>query len=340
MKIFRRFLFPFSLLYGSLLTIRNICYDKNWLKSISYPLPVFCVGNLSMGGTGKSPMIEYLIRFLKDDYQIGVLSRGYKRKTSGFREVLESSKVENVGDEPLQFKKKFPKIVVAVCANRREGIDRIKSNVDLILLDDAFQHRKVNASKNILLTSYHNLYVNDCVLPVGNLRESKKGARRADIVVVTKCPEQHSYAKLKEIQNDLNLLSEQKVYFSKITYDKLIYGITEKLPLSHLKNKKFTLVTGIADSNPLVNFLTKKQLDFNHQKFPDHHHFSDPEIERLKECNIILTTEKDFVRLQPRFKNFPIYYLPIKTTIIEEQEAMFKKDILDEIENFIIGSSH
>ncbi len=323
-----------------MLTIRNICYDKKWLKSISYPLPVFCVGNLSMGGTGKSPMIEYLIRFLKDDYQIGVLSRGYKRKTSGFREVLESSKVENVGDEPLQFKKKFPKIVVAVCANRREGIDRIKSNVDLILLDDAFQHRKVNASKNILLTSYHNLYVNDCVLPVGNLRESKKGARRADIVVVTKCPEQHSYAKLKEIQNDLNLLSEQKVYFSKITYDKLIYGITEKLPLSHLKNKKFTLVTGIADSNPLVNFLTKKQLDFNHQKFPDHHHFSDPEIERLKECNIILTTEKDFVRLQPRFKNFPIYYLPIKTTIIEEQEAMFKKDILDEIENFIIGSSH
>ena len=226
-----------------MLTIRNICYDKKWLKSISYPLPVFCVGNLSMGGTGKSPMIEYLIRFLKDDYQIGVLSRGYKRKTSGFREVLVSSKVEDVGDEPLQFKKKFPKIVVAVCANRREGIDRIKSNVDLILLDDAFQHRKVNASKNILLTSYHKLYVNDCVLPVGNLRESKKGARRADIVVVTKCPEQHSYAKLKEIQNDLNLLSEQKVYFSKITYDKLIYGITEKLPLSHLKNKKFTLVT-------------------------------------------------------------------------------------------------
>ena len=339
MKIFRRLLFPFSLLYGSLLTIRNICYDKNWLKSISYSLPVFCVGNLSTGGTGKSPMIEYLIRFLKEDYQIAVLSRGYKRKTIGFREVLISSKFEDVGDEPLQFKKKFPKIVVAVCANRQEGIDQIKSNVDLILLDDAFQHRKVNASKNILLTSYHKLYVNDCVLPVGNLRESKKGARRADIIVVTKCPEQHSYAKLKEIQNDLNLLPEQKVYFSKITYDKLIYGITEKLPLSHLENKKFTLVTGIADSNHLVNFLTKKQFNFNHQKFSDHHHFSNSEIERLKECTIILTTEKDFVRLQPRFQIFPIYYLPIKTSIIEEQEAMFKKDILDEIENFIIDSS-
>ena len=337
MKIFRKLLFPFSLLYGTILSFRNTCYDKNWLKSKSYAIPIVCVGNLSTGGTGKSPMIEYLLRFLKEDYKIAVLSRGYKRKTTGFREVYITSKVEDVGDEPLQIKKKFPNIVVAVCANRQEGIDRIKSNVDAILLDDAFQHRKVNASKNILLTTYHNLYVNDYVLPLGNLRESKKGADRADIVVVTKCPDNITLATTKEIRNDLNLRPEQKIYFSKITYDQLIYGITKKLPLSYLENKKFTLVTGIANSDPLVDFLTKKQFDFNHQKFSDHHHFSDSEVHSLKRSNIILTTEKDFVRLQPRLQNFPIYYLPINSTILLEQEAAFKKEIIKSVAHFGLG---
>ena len=334
MKIFRKLLFPFSLVYGSLLAIRNYSYDKNWLKSKSYSLPIICVGNLSTGGTGKSPMIEYLISFLENNYQIAVLSRGYKRKTSGFIEVLTTSKVEEVGDEPLQFKKKFPKVVVAVCANRQEGIDRIKTNADIILLDDAFQHRKVNASKKMLLTSYNNLYINDCVLPAGNLRELKSGAKRADIIVVTKCPEQHSFTKLKEIEQDLNLLPEQKIYFSKITYDKIIYGISENLPLTYLENKNFTLVTGIADSSPLLKFLNAKQLKFNHKKFSDHHHFSNSEINNLKESNFILTTEKDFVRLQPRLPDFPIYYLPIKTSIVKGQEASFKREIIDAIVNF------
>ena len=209
--------------------------------------------------------------------------------------------------------------------------------MDAILLDDAFQHRKVKASKNILLTTYHNLYVNDYVLPVGNLRESKKGADRADIVVVTKCPDNITLTTTKEIRNDLNLRPEQKIYFSKITYDQLIYGITKKLPLSYLENKKFTLVTGIANSDPLVDFLTKKQFDFYHQKFSDHHHFSDSEVLSLKRSNIILTTEKDFVRLQPRLQNFPIYYLPINSTILLEQEAAFKKEISNSVAHFCLG---
>ena len=334
MKNLRKLLFPFSLLYGSILALRNLFYDKGWFESKSYSTPIICVGNLSTGGTGKSPMIEYLISFLKEDYKVAVLSRGYKRKTSGFLEVLTDSKAENVGDEPLQFKRKFPEIVVAVCANRQEGIEQIRVKADVILLDDAFQHRKVNASTNILLTTFNDLYIHDMVLPAGNLRESKRGANRADLVVVTKCPEKHSYAKLQEIQYILDLKPEQKIYFSKISYDDSIFGKSESLPLNYLLDKKFTLVTGIANPKPLVEFLNKNHYNFEHKKFPDHHHFSNSEIKQLEGKDIILTTEKDYVRLKPRLNKFAIYYLPIKTVVLREQDEFFKDFIINEIESF------
>jgi len=330
----RKLLLPFSLVYGSILALRNLFYDKGWFKSKSYATPIICIGNLSIGGTGKSPMIEYLISFLKEDYKVAVLSRGYKRKTIGFREVAINSKAEDVGDEPLQFKQKFPEIMVVVCANRQEGIEKIRIKADVILLDDAFQHRKVSASTNVLLTTFNDLYVHDMILPAGNLRESKRGAKRADLVMVTKCPEKHSYAKLQEIQYILNLRTEQKIYFSKISYDEYIYGISETLPLNYLLDKNFTLVTGIASQKPLVEFLKQNQFNFEHKKFPDHHYFSNSEIKNLKEKEIILTTEKDFVRLQPRLNKSAIYYLPIKTAILNEQEKLFKEYIINEIENF------
>jgi len=330
----RKLLLPFSLVYGSILALRNLFYDKGWFKSKSYATPIICIGNLSIGGTGKSPMIEYLISFLKEDYKVAVLSRGYKRKTIGFREVTINSKAEDVGDEPLQFKQKFSEIIVVVCANRQEGIEKIRIKADVILLDDAFQHRKVSASTNVLLTTFNDLYVHDMILPVGNLRESKRGAKRADLVMVTKCPEKHSYAKLQEIQYILNLRSEQKIYFSKISYDESIYGISETLPLNYLLDKNFTLVTGIANPKPLVEFLKQNQFNFEHKKFPDHHYFSNSEIKNLKEKEIILTTEKDFVRLQPRLNKFAIYYLPIKIVILKSQENFFKEYIINEIENF------
>ncbi len=272
---------PFSLLYGSILALRNLCYDKGWFKSKSYAIPIICVGNLSTGGTGKSPMIEYLISFLKEDYKVAVLSRGYKRKTDGFRDVLINSKAEDVGDEPLQIKRKFPEVMVAVCADRQEGIEKIRIKANVILLDDAFQHRKVSASTNILLTAFNDLYVHDMVLPAGNLRESKRGAKRADLVMVTKCPEKHSHAKLQEIQYILNLKPTQKIYFSKIIYDDSICGISKTLPLNYLLNKNFTLVTGIANPKPLVEFLKQNQFNFEHKKFPDHHHFSNSEIKNF-----------------------------------------------------------
>ena len=211
---------------------------------------------------------------------------------------------------------------------------KLKTKADVILLDDGFQHRKVKASTYILLTTFDNLYIDDHLLPSGNLRESKKNANRADLIIVTKCPDRVAYAKLQEIQFRLNLQPHQKIYFSKIGYDENIVGITEKQSLSYLKNKSFTLVTGIANAKPLVDFLKEKELNFIHKKYSDHHHFTSSEIKQLKEDEIILTTEKDFVRLQPRLGKFAIYYLPIKTIILKKQEEFLKEYIVDAIENF------
>jgi len=334
MNILRKFLFPFSWLYGTITALRNLFYDKGWLKSTSYNLPVVCVGNLSAGGTGKSPMIEFLIEFLKNEYRVGVLSRGYKRLTNGYIEVLTDSTADQVGDEPRQFKQNFPKVKVAVCEDRRTGIEQLKKEVDIVLLDDAFQHRKVTASTNIILSTFDNLYLNDSMLPAGNLREYASGAQRADFIVVTKCPENVPYATLQEIEFKMKLMSHQRLYFAKIGYESMIHGISEKLPLAYLEDKPFTLVTGIANPKPLLEFLQHKEFNFEHKKYPDHHYFSDSEINRLKEKDLIITTEKDFMRLQARLDKFAIYYLPIKTIILNEQESFFKEAILKQIRSF------
>lgn len=330
----RKFLYPFSILYDGVTSLRNLAYDNGWKESKRYGLPVICVGNLSVGGTGKSPMVEYLIDFLRKDYQVAVLSRGYKRKSKGFKEVEVTSTVEEVGDEPLQFKQKYPEVTVAVCADRKEGIEKLKLAADLILLDDAFQHRKVKPSFSIVLTPYDDLFMNDLLLPAGNLRESGRGIHRADVIMVSKCPDGVAYSKLQEIQYRMKLLPHQMVFFSKIGYDQKIHGKTESLPLSYLKDKPFTLVTGIANPKPLVDYLKEKQFLFDHEKFPDHHNFTASELEALRENEIILTTEKDYMRLQPKLAKFAIYYLPIKTKLLYEQDDLFRKRIEEGIENF------
>ena len=331
MNRLRKLLLPFSIVYGSILALRNLFYDKGWFKSKSYATPIICIGNLSIGGTGKSPMIEYLISFLKEDYKVAVLSRGYKRKTNGFREVIINSTAEDVGDEPLQFKRKFPEITVVVCADRQEGIEKIRIKADVILLDDAFQHRKVMPGFSILLTAFDDLFFEDYFLPAGNLRESRKGAYRADVIVVTKCPDKVPYAKLQEIKFLLNLASHQKVYFSKIGYADTIFGVSESLPLTYLKDKSFTLVTGIANPAPLVLFLKEQGFSFTHKKYADHHHFSASEIATLQKEELIITTEKDYMRLQAPLGKYALYYLPIKTIILNKQEAFFKETILEAI---------
>ena len=319
MKLLRYIVFPLVPFYYLVTWLRNKLYDLGLKSSIRFDVPVICVGNLSVGGTGKTPMTEYLIRLLKNDYKIDTLSRGYKRKTNGFVVADETMNVLDMGDEPFQFYKKFNGIIVSVDTDRRHGIGRLlalKNKPDVILLDDAFQHRKVNAGFNILLTTYDNLYCNDMVLPTGNLREPKSGAKRADVIVVTKCPKFISGTEKQQIIDSLKPLEHQSVFFSSIAYSDAIKNSFEEKKLQDLKDKMFTLVTGIANAKPLVDFLHAEGLKFEHLSFKDHHEFSEKDIKYLKAKGLIVTTEKDFVRLKPFFKNSTsIFYLPIETNL-------------------------
>ena len=328
MKLVRNLLFPFSIIYWVVTAFRNKLFDLGWLKSKSYKIPVISVGNLSTGGTGKSPMIEFLVSQFKDNYQLAVLSRGYKRKSKGFKEVNVESSVSETGDEPLQFKRKFPEITVAVCENRQEGIEILKRKSDLILLDDAYQHRKVQPLYSILLTSFGDLFVDDWILPTGNLRESRQGANRADAIVVTKCPHNLSNSEMKEIKVKLKPLSHQEVFFTAIGYGNSIQNVNQSKSLAYLKDKKFLLVTGIANPTPLVSFLKTQGLQFEHQVYGDHHDFNSSEIELIDKDHILLTTEKDFMRLQPLIKKAELYYLPITTDFIDGGEKAFINRIL------------
>lgn len=339
MKLLRFLLFPFAVLYDAITRIRNWFFNLGVLKSTSFDIPVIAVGNLSVGGTGKSPQIEYLIRLLKDDYKIAVLSRGYKRKTEGFQLVNDTHTAEDVGDEPLQFYKKFKNdITVAVDADRTNGIQQLLQNdipPQVVLLDDAYQHRKVTASSYILLTKYNDLYVDDFVLPTGNLRESRRGAKRASVIVVTKCPEDLSKAAQEMIVRKLNPKSYQKVFFTTIAYDEDLKG-TEELAISDLKDKEVLLVTGIANPKPLLKFLEEKEVRFIHLNFPDHHNFTQQDISTIKkafdelpsEQKIILTTEKDYMRLEGKIDN--LNYISIKSKFLSEEKA-FDSLVLEEI---------
>ncbi len=233
-----------------------------------------------------------------------------------------------MGDEPLQFKKKFPALTVAVCEDRKTGIEILQDNATAILLDDAFQHRKVKASLNIVLTPFNNLYVYDCMLPSGDLREPKSGAKRADIIVVTKCPENLSEETADAVKQRLEPTANQQVYFSKIGYAADIKNEAVQKPLSYLKERPFHLVTGIALPVPLISYLNGEGLQFTESRFPDHHNFTNSELEELKKHPLILTTEKDFMRLQSLSKAVEIYYLPIKTVILNGEEEAFKNSVL------------
>lgn len=331
MKLVRNILFPIVPIYYLVTLLRNSLYDLDIKKSKSYNLPVICVGNLSVGGTGKTPMIEYLIRLLKNENTVATLSRGYKRHTKGFIVADNSATVLSVGDEPFQFHKKFSDIIVSVDANRQRGIEclmNLNTKPEVILLDDAFQHRKVKAGFNVLLTPYSDLYVNDTLLPTGNLREPKSGANRANVIVVTKCPNTIDETEKQKIVSVLKPKANQHVFFSSIKYSDNIKNASDSKSLDFLKDKKFTLVTGIANPQPLVDYLISKSLKFNHLNFDDHYEFTEKDIMNLKSKGVILTTEKDFMRLESHFigdKN--MYYLPIELYI--DNSDVFNKKIKD-----------
>lgn len=301
-------------IYYVVTRLRNTLYDLGVKKSTSYDFPILCVGNLSVGGTGKTPMVEYLISLLKDDYKVATLSRGYKRKTKGFRLGTETSSVDILGDEPFQFYNKFKNdILVAVDSDRSNGIKELRSLTnapDVIVLDDAFQHRKVKAGFNVLLTVHDNLYTDDFVLPTGNLREPVSGAKRANAIVVTKCPMDLTASDKAHIIKKLDVEAYQHVFFSFINYAQNVFSLESSKELNELQN--FTLVTGIANSNALVQFLKNKGLNFEHLDYNDHHNFSESDIKELETKQLIITTEKDFMRLK-QFTSLKdkLFYLPI-----------------------------
>ncbi|QNM86990.1 tetraacyldisaccharide 4'-kinase [Polaribacter pectinis] len=329
MKLVRFLLFPLAVLYDLITSIRNFFFDVGIFKQTTFKMPVIVVGNLSVGGTGKTPQIEYLVRLLKDAHKVAILSRGYKRKTEGFVMLNETHSAEDVGDEPLQFYKKFKKINVAVDANRVEGIKKIiaTKSPEIILLDDAFQHRKVKGSFYILLTKYNNLFVDDFLLPTGNLRENRSGANRADVIVVTKCPKELDKNQQENIKKKLQKYKKE-IYFTTISYAEKLSG-SRQILIEELKDYQVLLVTGIANPKPLTDFLSDKKVNYQHLKFADHHHFSSTEINAIQQKfdainsnrKIILTTEKDFVRLEGRLNE--VSFLGIETTFLDVTSTSF-----------------
>lgn len=328
MNLIRIILFPIVPIYYLITWLRNWMYDVGIKGSKSYDFPVICVGNLSTGGTGKTPMIEYLIRLLKNKKSLATLSRGYKRKTAGFVLADKNANADTIGDEPFQFYRKFEDITVAVDADRQNGITELrnlKPQPEVILLDDAFQHRKVKAGFNIMLTAYNNLYYKDWVLPTGNLREPRSGAKRADLIVVTKCNKDMSDAEKQQIASKINLKEKQQLFFSYVDYSTKVLSDSKALELVDLP--EFTLVTGIANAKPLVDFLLEKGLKFNHLEYSDHYNFKESDIETIASKTLILTTEKDYVRLSDNeaLKN-KLYYLPIEIKI--DQTEKFNSAVL------------
>lgn len=325
LKSFRYLFLPFSLLYGIIIIIRNWLFDKNYLKSSAFNFPIICVGNLAVGGTGKTPMVEYLIRILGNDYRIATLSRGYKRKTRGFGIANDTTTALEIGDEPMQFHMKYPSTIVAVGEERLVAIPQLlqeRPNTQLIILDDAFQHRTVKAGLNILLTERKNLYSRDLLMPAGDLRDTRASAKRAQIIIVTKCRQALSIQKRDLIIKELRPKANQSVFFTEIVYGQP-YHLFSKATYSLQTGMDMLLVCGIASPKALKEYLTSIVRTYDMLRYPDHHIFSIDDLEEIKKQfeklrssnKIILTTEKDSVRLlkfENELKSYPIYVLPIE----------------------------
>ena len=330
MNLFRYFLFPFSFLYYIITLIRNLFFDRGFIISQKLQDPSICIGNLSVGGSGKTPMTIYLTNLLKNDFQIQILSRGYGRKTSGYNEVTVDSTSDEVGDEPLLYKKRFKtEITVAVAEKRSLGASKLREKQtknSILLLDDAFQHRYVNAGFSILLTPFQQIFTSDFLLPVGNLREARCGANRADCIVITKCPESIEATHKNRIIECMQKYSKP-IFFSSIEYGELISFGAKRSSFETV-----LIVCGIAQPETLIIELRKKY-KVEVLLFADHHNFDSSDIKVIhqkfdtfaQENSVIITTEKDYVRLQTKLKadeseNYPWYYLPIELKIENEDE--------------------
>ncbi len=342
-------LFPFSVLYGLVVFVRNRLYDLNILKSTEFEVPVISIGNITVGGTGKTPHVEYLIELLKDKFEVVTLSRGYKRKTRGFFWVEENSKVADVGDEPLQMKRKFRDVSVSVCEKRVVGVDKIMRAQeikipDVILLDDAYQHRQITPGINILLIDYNRPIKDDMLLPAGHLRESAFQRHRASIIIFTKCPGEITPIMRRVMENGVHLKPYQEMFFTTLVYDKFLPVFSAPVLFDKsIPGKKYDIlaVTGIASPLLIFKYLEGVSNRLETLQFPDHHNFTDEDIRTISSKfiamdsanKIIVTTEKDAVRLKEmagideQIKEL-LYYLPVKVRFLGEDGKSFNKRIL------------
>ena len=336
-----------SLIYGSLTTIRNCFFDWGILKQHSFDMPVISIGNLAVGGTGKTPHTEFLIRQLSEKFRTAVLSRGYRRKTTNFVLADTNSTAQSIGDEPFQIFGKFPQVTVAVDEKRVRGIQnllKIHPDVQVIILDDGFQHRYVKPGLSILLTDYANLYTDDYMLPYGTLREFKTNSKRADMVVITKCPEETQPDECKSIAAKLALKPHQKLFFSTFKYGQIYPVLPEVIrkPMPEIRSETAVLlVTGIVKPQPMLDWLKKKTQKVKTRFYPDHHDFDKKDISEIEKDfidiqgdKLILTTEKDAARLKSnpdlteKIKK-SLYALPLEVKILNNEQDIFIQKIQD-----------
>ena len=329
MKLLESVLFPFSLLYGTIIALRNILFDKGILNTQTPKIPNVGVGNLSVGGTGKSVVIDYIISIFKEQYSLVLISRGYKRKTKGVIVANSNSTAYEIGDEPYQFLSKHN--VGIIVSEKRERalkvISEFKKLPDIILFDDIMQHRFITPQCLIVTTTYSEPFFRDNLLPAGRLRESPKQIKRAQIILINKCPDNISIKDQTLFINKIKPLACDRVYFTTIAYEKSVKNKLKSINLNSIKNS-FLLITGIANPKYLVDYLNKKGLDFLHLKYPNHHNFKENEIKEIRrqqKGRKIITTEKDFGRLENYFTSNELFFIPIKLKFIGEgKENQFK----------------
>jgi tetraacyldisaccharide 4'-kinase len=346
--------FPISLLYGMIIWFRNRLFDFKILKSTEYSLPIISVGNITVGGTGKTPHVEYLINLLNDEFKIAVLSRGYKRKTSGFFLGMETSTASDIGDEPLQIKQKFANVIVAVDGNRNRGIQKllkISHDLNAVILDDAFQHRYVLPGLSILIVDYNNLIKTDFLLPYGRLREPASERVRADIIIISKCPVDIKPIDQRLLEMELKMFAYQKVHYTTIKYGEPIpvfKKVAKETSIQTLKklNPVIFMLTGIANPKPLKDYLNSISENIIELNYPDHYNFTAKDMHGLIEKfsadtgknKYIITTEKDAMRLQ-QFTDLEeeikaaMYYIPVYVQFLENDEKAFNHYITTYVRN-------
>lgn len=346
-------LYPFSLVYGALVWLRNRLYDTGFFSSVSFSPPVITVGNLSVGGTGKTPHIEYLVRLLQYRFRVATMSRGYKRRTQGFLLADADTNALRIGDEPMQYHLKFPELVVCVAEERITGIPRLlqrRPDVEVVLLDDAFQHRSVKAGVNILITDFSKPFYDDYILPAGTLRESRKTYKRADVIIVSKCPPDMSRDAANDMVAKIAPLSHQTVFFTRIQYAQP-YDLFSQEPIS-LSGKNAILVCGIAKPQPLIAHLKENVRDVHVLSYADHHYFYSKDLEEIKASfdnwnvpeKIIATTEKDAARLMlhaDKLKEWgiTIVVVPIVVSFLFNSQGAFDAKMLSYVESTIAENS-